>query len=160
MCVRSRVLAQLACLLGWAGILAAPLPARAVLGESAASIHADPLRMAGARRLVAGLDTEIHVLTMADGSTIRQYLTPGGRVYAVSWNTRYKPRLDLLLGAQFPAYAQACREAMLQRPGIAHSASVRRGDLVVESSAHLNAHVGRAYLRSLLPPTATLDAIR
>jgi hypothetical protein len=37
---------------------------------------------------------------------------------------------------------------------------VRQGDLVVESSAHLNAHVGRAYLRSLLPAGSTAAAIR
>jgi hypothetical protein len=37
---------------------------------------------------------------------------------------------------------------------------VQQGDLVVESNAHLNAHVGRAYLRSLLPTGVAIDAIR
>jgi hypothetical protein len=49
---------------------------------------------------------------------------------------------------------------MQQRAGVMHHATVQKGDLVVESSAHLNAHVGRAYLRSRLPSGTPLDALR
>lgn len=140
-------------------LLCLPLVAAATLGEAEASIQADQMRMAGVHRQAAALAVQVHTLTTADGSTIREFAAPGGRVFAVIWNTRYKPRLDQLLGAHFAAYAEAGR-ALQRRPGVRHGARVQQGDLVVESSAHLNAHVGRAYLRSLLPTGVAIDAIR
>jgi hypothetical protein len=140
--------------------LAAPLLAHAVLGEGLASVAADSQRMGGQRRLAVTGGQQVHSIALADGSTIRQFVAPSGVVYAVAWNTRYKPRLDQLLGAYFPAYVQAGRRALQLQPGIRHHAVLQQGDLVVESSAHLNAHVGRAYLRSLLPAQAAIDAIR
>jgi hypothetical protein len=141
-------------------MLALPQMAAATLGESVQSIQVDQMRVAAVRRQATGLDMQVHTLTSADGSVIRQYVSRDGRVFAVAWNTRAKPRLDQLLGASFGPYALAGRRAMQQRPGIVHHSVVSSGDLVVESSAHLNAHVGRAYLRSLLPAGAAVDAIR
>jgi hypothetical protein len=146
-----------------AGLLAsltAPPAAWAVLGESLASVQLDQQRMAGQRSLAIGAGPQVQLITLAGGSTIRQYLTSSGVVYAVAWNTRFKPRLDQLLGAHFPAYAEAARRSMQARPGIVHHAVLQQDDLVVETTAHLNAHVGRAYLRSLLPVGEPLDAIR
>jgi hypothetical protein len=138
-----------------------PLPAAATLGENLASVQADGLRISAIRRASSsGLATQVHTLTLADGGTIRQYADASGRVYAVAWNTRSKPRLDQLLGQHFAAYAEGGRRAMQRRAGVMHSGVVQQGDLVVESSAHLNAHVGRAYLRSLLPAGGAADAIR
>ncbi|CAD5366372.1 conserved exported hypothetical protein [Rubrivivax sp. A210] len=137
-----------------------PAPAAAVLGEGLASVQADTLRLAATRRIASGLETQVHTLAQADGSTIRQYVGADGRVYAISWNTRYKPRLDALLGAHFPAYAEAARAAQQLRAGVRHAASLSHGDLVVESLAHLNAHAGRAWLRSRLPAAGSADAIR
>jgi|WetSurMetagenome_2_1015567.scaffolds.fasta_scaffold13434_3 hypothetical protein len=137
-----------------------PSSALAALGDDAASVQVDQMRSAGSRRQVAGFAMQVHTITAADGSTIREYVSPAGRVFALSWNTHYKPRLDQLLGAQFATYAQAGRRAMRARPGVVHAAVLRSGDLVVESSAHLNAFVGRAYLRSLLPAGTSIDAIR
>jgi len=137
-----------------------PLPAAATLGEGVASVQADTLRAAAVRRVHAEPTGPVHTLTLRDGSVIRQYLAADGRVYAVSWNTRFKPRLDQLLGAHFDTYAAAGRQAQQQRGGVRHAAVLSRGDLVVESSAHLQSHVGRAWLRSLLPAGAGPDAIR
>jgi hypothetical protein len=146
-----------------AALLAAallPLPAAATLGEGLASVQADTLRAAAVRRVHSEPAGPVHTLTLPDGSVIRQYLTADGRVYAVSWHTRFKPRLDQLLGAHFDTYVAAGRQAQQQRGGVRHAARLSRGDLVVEASAHLQAHVGRAFLRSLLPAGAGPDAIR
>jgi hypothetical protein len=147
------------------------LPASAALGGRADSIDADATRLAATRvptRMAATTATastaagsSVATLTWADGSTIRQFVGPDGRVYAIAWNTRSKPRLDQLLGDHFAPYAQAGRLAMQQRSGVQHGFTVQQGDLVVESNAHLQAHVGRAYLRSLVPAGgAALDAVR
>ena len=49
---------------------------------------------------------------------------------------------------------------MATTPGIRHHAVLEQDDLVVESSAHLNAFVGRAYLKSRVPGGMSIDAIR
>jgi hypothetical protein len=151
---RARGLASLA-LLGALGLAPA---AHAVLGEAASSLTAGSFGAAMAQR--SAVAPRVHIQTMPDGSTIRQFVGADGRIYAVAWNTRSKPRLDLLLGTHFANFEAGGREAMRLRPGVMHSASVQRGDLVVEASAHLNAHVGRAYLRSRLPVGVPLDALR
>jgi hypothetical protein len=137
------------------------LPATATLGERADSIAGDAMRLAAGRSSASSGSTTVQSLKLSDGSTIRQFVGIDGRVYAVAWNTRAKPRLDQLLGTHFVTYAEAGRRAMRLRAGVMHNAVVQQGDLVVESSAHLNAHVGRAYLRSLLPSgTVAANAIR
>ena len=141
-------------------VLAAAAPAAAVLGEDLASVHADQLRMGAQRRQQVQLAMQVHVLSLPDGSTSGQYAAPDGWVFAVSWNTRFKPRLDQLLGTHFAAYAEAGRQAQARRPGVMHSAAVSQGDLVVRSTAHLQAHVGMAYLRSLMPAGTAPDALR
>ncbi len=157
---RSRLTLKIVASVGVALLALQPLSATATLGENLASIQADSLRIAASRRASGSLDAQVHTLTLTDGGTVRQYADASGRVYAVAWNTRSKPRLDQLLGRHFTAYAEGGRRAMQQRAGVLHSGVVQQGDLVVESSAHLNAHVGRAYLRSLLPAGGAADAIR
>jgi hypothetical protein len=143
-----------------AAALLVPGLAFATLGEPLAAAQTGSQRLGVARAASFDASTQVHTATYADGSTIRQYVGADGRVYAVAWNSRAKPRLDDLLGAHFPTYAEAGRGAMQQRAGVMHHAVVQKGDLVVESSAHLNAHVGRAYLRSRLPAGTPLDALR
>lgn len=134
--------------------------ALAVLGEPESSVQGDQMRLAGARRQTAGMDYRMHTITLPDGSTVRQYAGTDGVVFAVAWNTRFKPRLDQLLGTHFAAYAQGGREALRRSPGVKHNAVVSVGDLVVESTAHLQSHVGRAWLRSRWPVGMAADALR
>jgi len=140
--------------------VALPGAAGAALGEPLASVQGEGIRMAAAVRQTNAFGARVHLLQLADGSVVRQYSGADGRVFAVAWNTRTKPRLDELLGAHFENYADAARQAQQQRPGARHSVAIRQGDLVVEATAHANAFVGRAYLRSLLPAGQPADAWR
>lgn len=142
-------------------LVCATLPARAVLGANASSIAADQTRLRGARHAMSvnRAPVQVHEITMADGSSIREFVSPSGVVFAVAWSTRFKPNLDLLLGAHAAAYAAAAGEA-LRVPGIRRRVELRRGDLVVHSTAHLNAWVGRAWLQSLVPQGADVDVLR
>lgn len=148
-------------LFGAAAVLLTPA-ARATLGEDLASVQADALRLGAARRANANATPQfqVQVLTLPGGGHIRQFATPEGRVFAVAWNTPAKPRLDTLLGTHFAAYAEGGRQAQAQRAGVSHTARIAQGDLVVESTAHLNAHVGRAWLKSLWPAGLGIDALR
>jgi Protein of unknown function (DUF2844) len=155
---RSRHAACFALVLGAA---LSGVPAHAVLGERAATVGDDQARMKATRQtaLAPSGASEMHEMTLADGSSIREYVNQAGVVFAVSWSTRLKPRLVPLLGQHAADYAAAAGAAAA-RPGIQRKISVQEGDLVVHSTAHLNAYVGVAYLRSLVPDGVQADALR
>lgn len=147
-------------LLAAALALAGP-PAGATLGEPAASVERDRARVQGEHRVAQSTSAhfQVHAITMADGSSIREFVAPDGVVFAVAWSTRLKPRLEGLLGAHAQRYAAAASAAMTT-PGIRHGVSLSSDDLVVQAGAHLNAHVGLAYLRSRVPEGVRLDELR
>lgn len=149
----------------WAGALLlasglATAPAHAVLGGNASTIAGDGVRLKATHQ-VAPLSAQVgsHVITLADGSSIREYTNPGGIVFAVAWSTRFKPDLAALLGQHAVAYAAAASEAM-KAPGIRRQVDLRQGDLVVQSAGRMNAFVGKAWLRSLVPEGVDIDALR
>jgi len=141
-------------------LLVVALPGQAALGEPAASVQADRQRMLAVHRQASDLGFNVHTLNASDGSVVRQYVGSDGIVFAVTWSTRGKPRLDQLLGRHFDGYAEAGRQAMQKRAGVMHAAVLQQGDLVVESTAHLSAFTGRAWLRSRLPAGMGADALR
>ena len=152
---------------GWAApmlaasLLLGTLPAHAVLGGDVSTVADDQTRLRGTRHaaVIASVAMRVHEITMADGSSIREFVTPSGVVFAVAWSTRFKPDLAALFGAHATAYADAASEA-LRTPGIRRRFELRRGDLVVHSTAHLNAYVGKAWLQSLVPQGVGVDALR
>ena len=155
----------------WAGIAGAcavatlawalSSPAHAALGGTVDTIDADQARLSGARRNAAAAQpgVRVHSIVRADGSAVHEYVSASGVVFAISWHTRFKPDLDALLGAHAPAYAAAARRAMAA-PGVRRHVTLEEGDLVVQATAHLNAFVGTAYLKSMLPAGMPRDAIR
>jgi hypothetical protein len=152
--MKSRVLAMI--------LLAMASRAQAGLGDAVASIDLDAARLGQARRVVvASASTRVrtHVITLRDGSVIKEFVGSDDRVFAVAWNTRLKPRLDELLGPYAPAFAAAAGQAA-RSPGVRHSLAVREGDLVVDATSHLDAHAGIAYLRSRVPADARIDELR
>jgi len=146
-----------------AALAAASVPAaQAVLGAGASSVQADEWRVGGKRRALAAprATYTLHEIAMADGSSIREYLTPSGIVFAVAWSTRLKPDLPALLGTHADGYAQAARDAARARGGLQRAVVLQREDLVVQTSSHLGNFVGRAYLRSLVPAGVAIDELR
>jgi len=132
----------------------------AALGDGVDSIAADQARLGATRRQTQAAAVPVHTLQWPDGSAVRQYVGADGRVFAVAWNTRGKPRLDQLLGSYHERYAAAVRRSAAGHPGVRHGGTWRDGDLVVESSGHGSAFVGRAYLTSKLPPGQGRESVR
>jgi hypothetical protein len=145
-------------------IIAAPaLWAKDGLGEihsSAAAGNASPAvntnaSAPGMRRMLAQRSSySVDEVQMADGSRVRKYLADSGQIFAVTWNTLYKPDLSLLLGTYFSSYAGAARQAA-QKGGIQRQFHHETPDLVVQSSGHLHVFSGYAYLRSAFPAGVT-----
>ena len=142
-----------ACAIGIALALMTPL-AHAVLGEPLAlPANASRAQAAAAPRSALPAGAQMVERASGDGGWIREYVSPQGIVFAVSWNTRFKPRLDTLLGRYQAGYAAAASQAMA-RPGraaVQRQATLRADDLVVQSSGFLNTFHGRAWAPSLVP---------
>ena len=144
-------------------------PARAALGGDVSSVQADQVWLTGARRHATmapsaqaaptATPIQVHEITTADGSSVREYMTDAGIVFAVSWSTHFKPDLPALFGLHASTYADAASQAM-RTPGIKRQVMLERGDLVVQSGVHFNHFVGKAYVKSLVPADVHVDQLR
>lgn len=82
------------------------------------------------------------------GTTIHEYVGPGGTVFAVSWSGPFMPDLKELLGVHF----NAMQAHAANRPDARRSRLAMRGqDVVIVSTGHMGALEGRAWVPSKLP---------
>jgi len=134
--------------------------AYAALGETADSITADAASFnAVTARQVArpALNAPavkaytVEQMTIASGIAVKEYVSPNGRVFAVTWRGRLPPDMAVLLGSYFTQYQNAARAGGLTAHGL-HHASVRGSDLTVETAGHMRDMWGRALLPAMLPP--------
>jgi hypothetical protein len=133
--------------------LAAVRPAAAALGEPLASIQADGQRLqAATARVQAGSGYSVHELQQATGGSVREYVSPAGVVFALTWSGPFKPDLQQLLGRHFGTYAITPRSAGSDRNHLA----IDTAALVVRAGGRQRAFFGRAWLPALLP--AGVDA--
>jgi hypothetical protein len=140
-----------------AGLITAALPGRAVLGGSAESVATDQVKLRANRKVIATREYAVHEISREDGTVIREYVTPAGKVFGVSWTGPVIPDLSQLLGS-YNAEFQSAVHASRTRPAAA--VLVRNPDLVVESGGRMRAFYGRAYLNSMLPDGVAQDTVK
>ena len=124
-------------------------PARAALGNDAASALADAANLHATLSSESRPQYNIQEFGVASGIHVREFLNQDGIVFAVSWSGPVLPDLQRLLGAHYAEYAAAL--AALSHPGLRRSVRVASSGLIVESGGHLRAYTGRAYLPALVP---------
>jgi hypothetical protein len=138
-------------------LLLASFPAIAELGGDATPVVADQATgKVAIRRAVPERSYTVQDIHGADGTTIREYVSPDGKVFAVSWQGPVMPDLEQLFGAHFKSYRDEARTRHSGRGPL----RIDHGDLVVESSGHMRAFRGRAYLPQQLPAGVAADEIR
>jgi hypothetical protein len=138
-------------------LAAAALPGWAVLGGSAQSVVADQAKLRAANRTVVETrEYTVHEMSSGDGTVVREYVTPAGKVFGVSWTGPTIPDLAQLLGPYNAEYQKALTNRRGRRRGVA----VHNPDLVVQNSGHMRAFHGRAYLKSLLPNGVTPETVK
>jgi hypothetical protein len=142
--------------LALAATLAAP-PARAALGEAEASVAQDREALAAvARGTTDHGGYSVHELERG-GTTIREYVSPQGVVFAVTWSGLANPDLRTLLGG----YAAEYERAAAGSPKVKgrRSRRVAAPHVVVDAWGHMRDRHGRAYVPELVPPGVSLDEI-
>ena len=125
--------------------------ASATLGETEASIAAEPqLGNAVIKETMRG-SYRVHEIQQPSGTLIREYAGLDGKVFAVTWHGPFSPNLRQTLGSYFDEYAAAAPAGRQDRNHV----QVRESNLVVQVGGHMRAYSGRAYLPQALPSGVT-----
>ncbi|ACM22100.1 protein of unknown function DUF2844 [Geotalea daltonii FRC-32] len=133
-------------------------PANAVLGEPATSIASDKESLGGLRiAKSAGDGFEVQEI-QSEATSVREYISPDGIVFAIAWNGLVHPDLTHLLGSYASEYQQALKEVP-RKPG-RQSLQVTSSRVIVEKWGHMRNLQGRAYAPDLLPAGVTINEIR
>lgn len=132
------------------------LPAFAALGGDATSVDADAAKMKGQARATAAAGYTVKEITLPSGTVLREYVSPEGKVFAVTWNGMTPPDLQQTLGTYFQQFKAA---AATPHAGH-HHLSIHEPGLVLSTGGHMRAMTGKAYVPALLPPNFSVDDIK
>jgi len=128
-------------------------PARAGLGSTVASVQSDRVSMKGQLRTRSEAGYAVEDITGANGTVVREYVSPAGMVFAVSWYGPAMPDLRQTFGgyfAQFQAAVQA-RRAQQPHPRGHNHLEIHTPSLVVHAFGHMRQYFGVAYVPALMP---------
>lgn len=138
-------------------VLVLPLPAMAVLGDTAGSVLTDQVRMKGTLHSQGAHTYIVHEITTPTGSVVREFVSPAGAVFGVAWEGQLPPDLQQLLG---PYYAQAKQAAAQEQRGGRVPAVIETPGLVMHQTGHMRSYHGQAYIPQLLPQGVQSKDIR
>jgi uncharacterized protein DUF2844 len=139
-----------------ATFLASASTAWAALGQPAASVENDRANMRGKLEVLQGQGFTIHQITAPTGVVVKEYVSPSGTVFGVSWRGPVTPDLSRLLGSYAAQFQRAAsmRASYPRRHIMVHTA-----ELVAETGGHMRDLRGFAYVPSLLPAGVTAASI-
>jgi len=140
-------------------LLASPLLAFATLGASLDSVQDDQVHFKANIRTTEAGAYSIHEMTASTGTVVREYVSPAGRVFGVTWRGPFIPDMQQLLGSYFEPYVQAAKAQRDRRVGRA-PLNIQEPGLVVQTAGHMRSYSGRAYDPGLLPAGVSAEDIR
>lgn len=133
-------------------------PALAGLGGDASSIATDSAMLKGEVNVSTGNGFTVHEIQLPTGTVLREYLSPAGKVFAITWNGPVVPDLKQTLGTYYEQFRTAVRSA--PRGSGHHHLAVDQPDLVIRAHGHMRSLHGLVYVPSLLPANVSLSDIR
>jgi hypothetical protein len=142
-----------------AAVTAFALPALAELGGSVSTVEADRAHMNASVRVSSASAYDLHEIASPSGTIVDEYVSPAGKVFAVTWHGQFMPDLQQILG---PAYFQQYSAAIqAQQKHYGHRPlNIQLPGLVVQTSGHMRHYFGRAYVPSMMPEGVKADEIR
>ena len=132
-------------------------PAWAVLGEPESSVSADGQFLRGQIRDEVHEGYRLHQITDPSGAVVREYVSPAGKVFGISWQGPFVPNMQQLLGSYF-TYLQQYAQAQTGRHG--GPLIIQKNDFVFTSGGHMRWYHGRAYVPSLLPTNLSPEVVQ
>ena len=133
-------------------------PAYAGLGATLASIEPDRASMKGQLRSRSEAGYSVEEITTPAG-LVREYVSPAGMVFAVSWNGSSMPNLQQAFGTYFSQFQAAVRARRAQQPAFrGHDhLEIRTSSLVVHAMGHMRQYFGIAYVPALMPANLSIS---
>jgi uncharacterized protein DUF2844 len=132
--------------------------AHASLGGGTDSIDADRAAIKGTVQPRQGAGYSVHEIHGATGTVVREYVSPGGTVFAVGWQGQFTPDLQQLLGPYFDMYVAGVKAQKASYIG-RRPLTLKLPGLVVERRGHLRAESGRAYIPEQVPPGVKVEEL-
>jgi len=144
------------CCVGALLVALVPRLACAALGEPESSISGDVQHLKGSIKSTLRTNYRVHEIQLPSGTVLREFAAAGGNVFAVAWSGPAIPDLRQALGRYFDAYVTS---AQAKQGGHRHL-RIEQSEFVMQSSGHMRAFSGRAYLPQALPPGTSVNEIR
>jgi len=140
-------------------MLSLSLPALAALGGDVDSVHEDQARMKGTLKTTQARAYAVHEIKDSTGTVVNEYVSPEGKVFAITWHGPFVPNMQQLLGSYYQRFADAA--ASQRQAHTRHRAvNIQQPDLVVQNGGHMRSYFGTAYVPTLLPQGVTADEIQ
>lgn len=129
-----------------AAVFALAPAAQAGLGETVDSVARDHAALRGAAlQVTPAASWDVHEITTAEGSKIREYAGKDGMVFAVAWQGRM-PDLHVLLASHYGEY-----EAATMKHANHRVLSISTPGLVLDAMKLPRGFTGSAHVPALLP---------
>jgi hypothetical protein len=139
--------------------LALPFSLLASLGRDLTSVREDQAKMQGTLRTSSADSYILLEIQTPAGVAVKEYASPVGKVFAVTWKGPVHPDLRQLLGAYFDEYTQAVQTERAQHRSRG-SLLIQHAGLVIQISGHMRSFVGKAYVPQQLPAGVHAEDIR
>jgi len=147
----------------WIGIvlliLTMPLPALAALGGDVNSVHQDQAQMKGSLKSTHAAAYIVHEIKDPAGTVVKEYVSPAGKVFAISWHGQFIPNMQQLLGTYFEQFSEAAKAQRESGPGH-RPVNIRQPGLVFFNGGHMRSYFGKAYVPEMVPQGVNPDAIQ
>jgi hypothetical protein len=140
-------------------MLTLPLPALAALGGDLASVQEDQAKMKGTLKTTEAEAYTVHEISASANTVVKEYVSPAGKVFAITWHGQFIPNMQQLLGTYFDQYAQAAKAQRESHPGH-RPLNIEQPGLVFQNGGHLRSYVGRAYVPDMVPQGVNVDALQ
>jgi hypothetical protein len=134
------------------------MPAWAGLGQPEASVTSDQLHMKSEHRVQDFQAYKVHELANTEGAVVREYVSPDGTVFGLTWQGRSTPDMTQLLGNYVNNFQTATRDQtqIRQRRGI----TIRTNDFVYSNFCRMGVCSGSAFAPKLLPSNVSAEVMR
>jgi hypothetical protein len=134
------------------GLLALALasPAFATLGGEVSSVEIDRAEMNGTVTVSRNQSYDVHEIKAENGTILREYASPDGRVFGVAWSGPFMPDFGQLLGTYLQRYSEGVKAHHAAGPG-RRPLNIQQPNFVLQNSGHMRSFHGRAYDPQLLP---------